>query len=124
MHILAQRKALAKGPRKFTIHGQERIAYGVTKAELKALFHEKDYNIYTRSRWRSCILEWLDEDLPYGDISTVDKSVIGNRNDERDWAIVFLMLSPEEMTRLTRAAEDSETRSWPTVEMWNDVCGC
>ena len=122
MHYIAQRLALQEGPREFNIRGNDRMAYGLTKTELKKLFHTYNYNTTTGSRWRSCIGEWLDKDL-HGDMCTIDRELIANKREDLKWAIVFLHLDPEDMMKLKKAAEDGDMKSWPTMEMWNHVCG-
>lgn len=122
MHYIAQRLALEEGPREFNIRGNDRIAYGLTKAELKKLFHNYNYNTTTGSRWRSSIIEWLDEDL-HGDMCTIDPDLITNKREDLKWAVVFLRLDPDDMTRLRVTAENEGMKTWPTLEMWDHVCG-
>lgn len=121
MHYLAQRNALLAGPREFRIRGNDRMAYGLTKAELKRLFHNNNYNVTTGSRWRSCIAEWANWDL-HGDIISVDPDLIANKREDVDCAVAFLQLEPTDMTRLQMAAEDKGLKCWPTLEMWEHVC--
>ena len=122
MHYLAQRLALEKGPREFNLHGNKRMAYGLNKAELKKLFHDYGYNTTSGSRWRTAIGEWLDSDL-HGDVCTIDKELIANKREDFKWAILFLELDSEDVIKLKVVAENKDMKSWPTMEMWNDVCG-
>lgn len=122
IHYLAQRLALEKGPREFNIRGNRRIAYGLTKTELKQLFHKNGYNVTTGSRWRNCIREWTDMEL-HGDMLTVDPELIMNKKEDLKWSLVFVELDPSDMTKLRTTAEDQDMKTWPTVEMWNHVCG-
>lgn len=123
MYGLAQRDAMQAGPRQFNIRGENRIAYGMTKAELRLLFLNKKYNVSKRSRWKGCIAEWVDPDL-LGNVLTVNPKILRkDEDDDRDWAVIFIHIGADAMTKLQMAAEDTGLKPLPTREMWDHVCG-
>lgn len=119
MHSEALSEAIDHGPREFNIRGEVRMAYGLKRAELKALFQKHRYNITSGIRWRSTIVEWCDKDL-YCDRLTMDNSVVLDKKDSiSDWAIIFAGITREDLSYLRVKAEDKVIRPWPSDEVWN-----
>lgn len=119
MHDLALAEAIAKGPREFTLGGTRRTAYGLTKEEIRKLFHSQGYNTTTGSRWRSSIYEWLGGTYDYYDIlSTPRPEMILDKTENLNWSILFCMIDSGHLLDLKLKAEKTEVRSWPTQDYW------
>lgn len=121
MHDKALRDAIKKGPRVFTVHGEERVAYGLTKSEIKTLFLAQGYNISTGSRWRTTLLEWTDHNMLRFDLITAKADDVLDKRKDVDFSVLFCDLNKSQMMDLTLEAEDMHIKSWPTREMWEDV---
>lgn len=121
MHEKALRDAIKKGPRVFLVHGEERVAYGLRKDEIRALFLNNGYNISTGRRWRSTLLEWTDHAMMNYDLVTAKADDVLDKRKDVDFSILFCDLNKSQMMDLTLDAEDKQIRSWPTREMWEDV---
>ena len=121
MHGYALDKALKDGPQEFNICGEVRMAYGLTKKDLKELFFTKGYNTSTGVRWRTSILEWLDY---FNDKLTIrDPNQILNKKESLKWSVVFYSLDRSDLTALKMKAEDVGIPPWPKQEMWDRVAG-
>ena len=123
MLVQARDLAMEKGAREFNIRGQRRMAYGLTKDELYALFMQNRYNVTTGSRWRSTITEWVDKRL-YNNILTVSPDLILDKQEKLDWSIVFFDVDRLHMNWLLMAAENNNIQCWPSMRAWEDVVGC
>lgn len=121
MHEKALRDAIKKGPRVFLVHGEERVAYGLRKDEIRALFLNNGYNISTGRRWRSTLLEWTDHAMMNYDLVTAKADDVLDKRKDVDFSVLFCDLNKSQMMDLTLDAEDKQIRSWPTREMWEDV---
>lgn len=118
MHQEAITEAIGKGPRKFIVRGEERLAYGLYRAELKGIFMRGRYNVRTGSRWRTTITDWTDKDL-FCDITTEIREVIEDKNDHSDWGVLFAGgISKDDMTYLKMRAEETGIKPWPPMEYW------
>lgn len=112
MHYLAQREATIIGPRVFNVRGEDRIAYGLNKAEVKRLFMREGYNTTTGSRWRSTLREWRSPDL-FRDFLSVDDKTIMNKREDVEWYILFTVLTKSEETYLKMVAEEKDIPAYP-----------
>lgn len=117
IHNLAQRYAISKGPRTFNIRGTDRKAYGITKKELRLIFHNNGYNTTTGSRWRTTIMEWLEPDL-HNDLLTVDPTILPNKKETVEWAVIFSHLDRLDYINLKQKGENDELKVWPPQELW------
>lgn len=119
MHEYALKEAVKYGPREFEIHGEKRIAFGLTRAELKALFQSKGYNITTGIRWRSTIVEWTDNDL-YKDRTTMNPEIIlDKRETSAKWSVLFAGITKDNLIDLLNMANDKSIKAWPQQEYWD-----
>ena len=119
MHDIALADAIARGPRIFNVGGTERVAYGLTKEELKKIYHKEQYNTTTGSRWRSSVYEWVGDKFDHFDQITIPTPErILDKHESLKWSVIFCMINKSQLLDLKLKGEDYGLRTWPSEEYW------
>lgn len=101
MYSECYREAVEKGPRVLNVNGSDRVAYYLTRDELKQIFGRNGFNTRTGVSWLNKILDFKEI---WSELAP-NEQTIKNPN-ETSWSVVFLHPSKSERTQLIMHAEN------------------
>lgn len=110
MHSECYAEAIRKGPRVVNVNGSDRVAYYLSRAELKKVFTKAGFNTRTGVSWLNKILDFKET---WDELAPSEAVILDPRED---WNMIFIHPNKSEYTALQMHAEDCGIPSLAVAE--------